>query len=59
MRLAFTPEDRITPKQAKPQWKSYQEIRYHIIFDIKMDSKFTRKTCIVAGGHTPEGGFQK
>ena len=30
----------------------YQEIGYHIIFDVKMD--FTKKARFVAGGHTTE-----
>ena len=30
----------------------YQEIRCHLIFDIKMDGRFTRKACYVAGVHT-------
>ena len=32
----------------------YQEIRCRIIFDIKMDRRFTRKACYVAGGHTTD-----
>ena len=32
----------------------YQEIRFHIKFDIKMDGQFTRKACYVSGGHTTE-----
>jgi len=32
----------------------YQEIKCHMIFDIKMDGKFTRKARFVAGGHTVE-----
>lgn len=32
----------------------YQEIRYHMIFDIKMDGLFTRKARFVAGGHTTD-----
>ena len=30
----------------------YQEICCHMIFDIKMDRRFTRKACYVSGGHT-------
>ena len=29
----------------------YQEIRFHMIVDIKMDGRFTRKACYVAGVH--------
>ena len=32
----------------------YQDIVFHMIFDIKMDSNFTRKSCFVAGGHTTD-----
>ena len=32
----------------------YQEIRCHMIFDIKMDGRFTRKDRYVAGGHTTD-----
>ena len=30
----------------------YQKIKLHMIFDVKMD--FTRKACLVAGGHMPD-----
>ena len=32
----------------------YQEIRCHMIFDIKMDGRFTCKARYVAGGHTTD-----
>ena len=32
----------------------HQEIRCHMIFDIKMDGRFTRKARYVAGGHTTD-----
>ena len=32
----------------------YQEIRCHMIFNIKMDGQFTSKACYVAGGHTTD-----
>ena len=32
----------------------YQEIGYHMIFDIKMDRRFTRKARYVSGGHTTD-----
>ena len=32
----------------------YQEIECHMIFDIKMDGKFTRKARFVAGGHSTD-----
>ena len=38
----------------------YKEIGYHIIFDIKMDGKFTHKSRLVANSHeteyVPKGG---
>ena len=41
--------------RANPQaLPGYQEIRCHMIFDIKMDGLFTRKARFVAGGHTTE-----
>ena len=33
---------------------AYQRIKCHMIFDIKMDGKFTRKARFVAGGHTTD-----
>ena len=30
----------------------YQQIKYHIIFDIKIGENFRRKAQLVAGGHT-------
>jgi len=45
----------ITPKMVREDSKllpGYQEIKYHFVFDIKMD--FTRKARLVAGGHTTE-----
>ena len=32
----------------------YQEIRCHVIVDIKMDRRFTRKAHYVSGGHTTD-----
>ena len=32
----------------------YQEIRCHMMFDIKTDGKFTHKASYVAGGHTTD-----
>jgi len=32
----------------------YQEIKCHMVFDIKMDGDLTRKARFVAGGHTTE-----
>ena len=30
----------------------YENVNFHIIFDINMDVKFTRKEILVADGHT-------
>ena len=54
VRVAFNVEEDITPDQARKTWNGYQEIKCHIIFDIKMDGKFTRKARFVAGGHTTD-----
>jgi Reverse transcriptase (RNA-dependent DNA polymerase). len=43
--------DEMRKGQAKP---GYQEIKCHMIFDIKMDGSFTRKARLVTGGHTTE-----
>ena len=45
-----------TPEQIRNgevnEMKSFQEIKCHLVFDVKMD--FTRKARYVAGGHTTE-----
>ncbi|GFH48949.1 hypothetical protein CTEN210_05425 [Chaetoceros tenuissimus] len=56
VRVAFevlagvTPEEMRTGK-VRP---GYKEIPCHMIFDIKMDGKFTRKARLVAGGHVTD-----
>ena len=45
-----TPEDDRSGQV--PELNGYQEIKCHVIFDIKMD--FTRKARFVAGGHMSE-----
>ena len=56
VKVAWKPVDGVTPAQARsgqvPSLIGFQEIRCHIIFDIKMD--FTRKARFVAGGHTTD-----
>ena len=56
VKVAWKPMDGVTPAQARtgkePGLIGFQEIRCHIIFDIKMD--FTRKARFVAGGHTTD-----
>ena len=32
----------------------FQEIKCHMIFDIKIGETFRRKACLVAGGHTTD-----
>ena len=32
----------------------FEEIKYHMIFDIKMDGSFTRKARYIEGGYTTE-----
>ena len=43
----YTPDD---VRRNKPLAK-YQEIVGHMVFDINMDGKFTRKSHCFAGGH--------
>jgi hypothetical protein len=55
-KVAYTPINGVTPEEARTnkvdQLCGFQEIKCHIIFDVKMD--FTRKARFVAGGHTTE-----
>jgi hypothetical protein len=54
--VAYIPIDGATPQQVRSNkcdaLRGHQEIRCHIIFDVKMD--FTRKARFVAGGHMTE-----
>jgi hypothetical protein len=56
VKVAWTTADGVSPEQARtgkePSMIGYQEIRCHVIFDVKMD--FTRKARFVAGGHTTD-----
>lgn len=52
VRVAFKKREDLTAETAKKVLVGYQRIRCHLIFDIKMDGKFTRKARFVAGGHT-------
>ena len=56
VKVAWTAADGVSPEQARSGKESsmirYQEIRCHVIFDVKMD--FTRKARFVAGGHTTD-----
>jgi hypothetical protein len=52
--IAWKTHDGYTPQQAQegkvPDLVGFQEIRCHIVFNVKMD--FTRKALFVAGSHT-------
>ena len=55
-RIAFEKLDGVTHDEMrkgniKP---GYEHINFYVIFDIKMDGKFTRKARLVADGHTTE-----
>ena len=56
VRIAFEKLDGITPdKIRKGKIKpGYKNVNMHMIFDINMDGKFTRKARLVADGHTTE-----
>ena len=56
VKVAWRSNDRFSPEEVR-QGKAidmigFQEIKCHIIFDVKMD--FTRKARFVAGGHMTE-----
>ncbi len=55
-KVAYVPIDGVSPEDVRSnkvdQLRGFQEIKCHIIFDVKMD--FTRKARFVAGGHTTE-----
>ena len=55
-RIAFQMVDGFTPDECQQNKTlvGYLEIKGHWIFDIKMDSKFTRKAQFVAGSHMTE-----
>ncbi|KAI2506538.1 Reverse transcriptase (RNA-dependent DNA polymerase) [Fragilaria crotonensis] len=55
--VAFEYDESVTPEQireglAKGKYVGFQEIKCHMIFDVKMD--LTRKARFVAGGHMTE-----
>ena len=55
--IAFEFCENWTPEQvrlglARGDFVGFQEIKFHVIFDVKMD--LTRKARMVAGGHTWE-----
>jgi Reverse transcriptase (RNA-dependent DNA polymerase) len=56
VKVAWKPREDITPEQVRAgkvaDMIGFQEIKCHVIFDVKMD--FTRKARFVAGGHLTE-----
>ena len=56
VKIAWKVDDVHTPSEARAATETtfvgFQEIRCHLIFDVKMD--LTRKTWFVAVGHTTE-----
>ena len=54
VRIAFENLDGVTPdKMRKGKIKpGYEHVNLHMIFDINMDGKFTRKARLVSDGHT-------
>jgi hypothetical protein len=56
VRPAFQRKDGLTVEEARSgkALVGYQEIKCHMVFDVKMDGNFTRKARLVAGGHTTE-----
>ena len=56
VKVVWAAADGVSSKQAQTDKESsmigYQEIRCHVIFNVKMD--FTRKARFVAGGHTTD-----
>jgi len=54
--VAFEPwgKGSVDDARSGQELPGYQEIKCHMIFDIKMDEKFTRKARLVAGGHTTD-----
>ncbi|KAI2499224.1 Reverse transcriptase (RNA-dependent DNA polymerase) [Fragilaria crotonensis] len=53
--VAFEYDDQVTPEQVRndpDKYVGFQEIKCHMIFDVKMD--LTRKARFVAGGHMTE-----
>jgi hypothetical protein len=56
VRVAFQVDNETTVDQARTNkfYVGFQEITCHMVFIIKMDGKFTRKSRLVAGGHTTD-----
>jgi hypothetical protein len=48
------PAFKVWGKSAEDIPPGYQQIKYHLIFDIKMGENFRRKARFVAGGHTTD-----
>ena len=54
VRIAFDKLDNVTPNEMRKRKirPGYEHVNVHMIFDIKVDGKFTRKAIFVAGGDT-------
>ena len=52
--IAFEELDSVTPDEMRKGKirPGYGHVNLHMIFDINMDGKFTRKEILVADGHT-------
>ena len=54
IRIAFENLDGVTPDEMRKGKinTGYEHANVHMIFDIKIDGKFTRKSILVADGYT-------
>ena len=52
--IVFEKLDGVTPDEMRKEKikPGYEHVNVHMMFDIKMDEKFTRKARLVANGHT-------
>ena len=52
--IVFKKIDNVTPNEMRKGKirPVYELVNVHMIFDIKMDGKFTKKSILVADGHT-------
>ena len=54
VRIVCEKIDFVTPDEMRKgkMWPGYEQVSVHMIFEIKMDGKFTIKERLVADGHT-------
>ena len=54
VRIAFDKLDNVTPNEMRKRKirPGYEHVNVHMIFDIKVDGKFTINAIFVAGGDT-------